>query len=61
MSDPTIARGETADLLEQTIDVVRDEPSDTPPDIGWEADAADILEHHRDLGIDDERDDEHQG
>lgn len=60
MSEPTIARGETADLLEQALDVVPDDTSDTPPDIGWEADDADAIEQHREVGIDDERDDEHQ-
>ena len=47
-----------ADVLEQAVDAVPDEPSAVPADLGsHEADPADVLEQH--LGVplgDDERD-----
>jgi len=60
MSEPTIAHAETADVLEQALEVVPAEPDPSPPEIAWEADDADALEQLREVGVDDERDDDHQ-
>ena len=63
MSEPSITAAEPADVHEQTLDLVpgaADLPIDGPPEMPWETDAADLLEQQRAVGVDDERDDEHQ-
>mgnify|MGYP007071113147 CR=1 FL=1 len=60
MSEPSIARAEPADLHEQSLDLVPDDDTGTPPDLPWESDPADLLEQQRSVGVDDERDEEHQ-
>ncbi|MFN8146167.1 MAG: hypothetical protein U0R76_01775 [Candidatus Nanopelagicales bacterium] len=60
MSEPAIAPAEPADLHEQSLDLVPDDDPDTPADLPWESDPADLLEQRRAVGVDDERDDEHQ-
>ncbi|MFN8157406.1 MAG: hypothetical protein U0R68_08305 [Candidatus Nanopelagicales bacterium] len=57
---PTIARGEAADLLEQSLDLVPDVDDEAPVVVSWESDPADVLEQQRAVGVDDERDEEHQ-
>lgn len=60
MSEPTFAHAEPADLQEQAQDLVPDDDALEPVEPGWESDPADVLEQHRPVGVDDERDEEHQ-
>ena len=60
MSEPAIAPAEPTDLHEQSLDLVPGDDVDTPADLPWESDPADQLEQRRTVGVDDERDDEHQ-
>ncbi len=60
MSEPTIARGEPADLQEQALEIVPDDEADEPLEVVWESDPADQIEQSRAVAVDDERDDEHQ-
>jgi hypothetical protein len=60
MSEHAISPAEPADLIEQSLDLVPDDDTETPTDLPWESDPADLLEQQRAVGVDDERDEDHQ-